>query len=103
GWGWWETDDSHPFMTAYVVAGLAQAGAAGVQITPDVIHKGAVWLNKEFSDVPKLVPDFRAYLVYSLGVAGELNGSALNQIYEKRSDLSPYGLALLGLALEQRK
>ncbi len=30
GWGWWETDDSHPFMTAYVVAGLAQAQAAGV-------------------------------------------------------------------------
>ena len=25
GWGWWETDESHPFMTAYVVAGLAQA------------------------------------------------------------------------------
>ena len=21
GWGWWETDESHPFMTAYVVAG----------------------------------------------------------------------------------
>ncbi|HVV44422.1 MAG TPA: MG2 domain-containing protein, partial [Bryobacteraceae bacterium] len=61
GWGWWETDDSHPFMTAYVVAGLAQARDAGVQITPDVIHKGAVWLNKEFTDDPKLVPDFRAY------------------------------------------
>jgi uncharacterized protein YfaS (alpha-2-macroglobulin family) len=103
GWGWWETDDSHPFMTAYVVAGLAQARDAGVSITPDVIHKGAVWLNKEFSDDPKLAPDFRAYLVYSLGVAGELNPAALNQIYEKRSDLTPYGLALLGLALEQRK
>ena len=28
GWGWWETDESHPFMTAYVVAGLVQAKAA---------------------------------------------------------------------------
>ena len=32
GWGWWETDDSHPFMTAYVVAGLAQAQAAGSKV-----------------------------------------------------------------------
>ena len=31
GWGWWETDESHPFMTAYVVAGLVQAQAAGVR------------------------------------------------------------------------
>ena len=29
GWGWWETDETHPFMTAYVVAGLVQAKAAG--------------------------------------------------------------------------
>ena len=28
GWGWWETDESHPFMTAYVVAGLSQARSA---------------------------------------------------------------------------
>src|SRR5206468_7200477 len=25
GWGWWQTEDSAPFMTAYVLAGLSQA------------------------------------------------------------------------------
>ncbi len=30
GWGWWQTDETHPFMTAYVVAGLAQAKAGGL-------------------------------------------------------------------------
>ena len=39
GWGWWETDESHPFMTAYVVAGLAQAKAAGVQVDAERIEK----------------------------------------------------------------
>ena len=29
GWGWWQTDDSIRFMTAYVLAGLSQAKAAG--------------------------------------------------------------------------
>ena len=30
GWGWWQTDETHPFMTAYVVAGLAQAKDGGL-------------------------------------------------------------------------
>ena len=46
GWGWWETDDSHPFMSAYVVAGLAQARGTGTQVKQDAINKGAVWLKK---------------------------------------------------------
>ena len=32
GWGWWQTDDSQPFMTAYVLAGLVQAKAAGYDV-----------------------------------------------------------------------
>jgi alpha-2-macroglobulin len=101
GWGWWETDDSHPFMTAYVVAGLVQARMGGTQVRQDVIDRGAAWLKKEFAADPKLAADLRAYIVYSLAVAGQADGAALNQVNDKRSDLSPYGLALLGLAFEQ--
>ena len=32
GWGWWQTDDSTAFMTAYVLAGLTQAKAAGYDV-----------------------------------------------------------------------
>ncbi len=103
GWGWWETDDSHPFMTAYVVAGLVQARAGGTQVRQDAIDRGAAWLKKEFAADPKLAADLRAYIVYSLAVAGQADAAALNQVYDKRSDLSPYGLALLGLAFEQMK
>ncbi len=41
GWGWWQTDDSHAFMTAYVLAGLSQAKAAGFDVKQDAIDKGA--------------------------------------------------------------
>ncbi len=27
GWGWWKTDENHPFMTAYAVFGLLEAAA----------------------------------------------------------------------------
>ena len=111
GWGWWESDESHPFMTAYVVAGLMQAKAAGAQVDDGALAKGVAWVRQDFTRDPKLAADLRAYMAYSLAVAGQnpaLN-QALNQagpigeVYAKRSSLSPYGLALLGLAMEQAK
>jgi hypothetical protein len=103
GWGWWETDESHPFMTAYVVAGLAQAKAAGVEVNAKDIRKGAVWLSKAFAADSRLAGDLRAYMAYALVVAGNGNGPELDSVFGRRSDLSPYGLALLGLALEEAK
>jgi hypothetical protein len=98
GWGWWQTDESHPFMTAYVVAGLAQAQAAGVEIKQD-----AAWVAAEFAKDPKLTADLRAYMQYSLALAGRPDSSALDQIYAQHVKLSPYGFAVLGLALELAK
>jgi len=103
GWGWWQTDDSHPFMTAYVVAGLAQAQAAGVEIKSDVIPKGAARVAAQFAKDPKLAADLRAYMQYALVLAGRADFNALGQVYDQRAKLSPYGVALLGLALEQAK
>ena len=40
---------------------------------------------------------------YALAVAGQPDAAGLGQVYDQRSKLSPYGMALLGLALEQAK
>jgi len=103
GWGWWQTDDSHPFMTAYVVAGLAQAQSAGVEIKPDAMSRGAAWVAAEFAKEPNLAGDLRAYMLYSLALAGHPDSGGLGQVYTQRGKLSPYGLAVLGLALELAK
>jgi alpha-2-macroglobulin len=103
GWGWWETDDTHPFMTAYVVAGLVQAQEAGVKVNPEAIQKGSAWLRKDFTADPKLVADLRAYMVYALALAGQAGPADLSAVYNARASMSPYGLALLGLALERAK
>lgn len=103
GWGWWESDESHPFMTAYVVAGLTQAQAAGVNVKADAVQNGAAWLKREFARDPKLAGDLRAYMQYALAAAGQADSAALDELYGSRAKLSPYGLALLGLALEQAK
>src|SRR5258705_3018240 len=100
GWGWWETDESHPFMTAYVVAGLVQAKSAGATVEEDRINRGAAWVRAALARDVKLTPDLRAYMVYSRVLAGDKQDPAMGDVYDKRSALSPYGLALLGLALE---
>ena len=71
GWGWWKTDESHPFMTAYVVAGLSQAKAAGVNVNEERVRRGVAWLRGEYDRQEKAYPDLRAYLAYAL----ELNGA----------------------------
>ena len=101
GWGWWETDDSHPFMTAYVVAGLVQARDAGTKVTPEAIDNGVKWLKQDLAQDSRMAADLRAYMVYALAVTGQSTPPLLGQVYDKRSSLSPYGMAVAGLALEQ--
>jgi hypothetical protein len=101
GWGWWQTDDSHPFMTAYVVAGLAQAQTAGIPVDADRIQKGGAWLLADFAKDSKMAADLRAYIAYAMAVSKQSDFAPFRDVYEKRAQLSPYGLAVLGLALEQ--
>ncbi len=103
GWGWWQTDESHPFMTAYVVAGLAQAQGAGTEIKPEAMQKGVTWLKKDIASDTRLAADLRAYMQYALSVAGQPDSAGLNAVYDRQSSLSPYGLAILGLALDRAK
>ncbi len=70
GWGWWKTDDSHPFMTAYVVAGLAQAKAAGYDVRLDLLTKGGTWLRALLDSDKKVAPDVRAYAALALVTSG---------------------------------
>ncbi len=68
GWGWWESDESDPFMTAYVVAGLSEARSDGVAVKSDAISKGAAWVAKDLSQDKKIEPDLRAYMGYALAL-----------------------------------
>lgn len=100
GWGWWATDDSHPFMTAYVVAGLVQARNAGVAVDAAEIASGVKWLAQYLSSHKNLTPDLVSYMLFAESVASEPDKAALESLYSARSTLSPYGLAFLGLSFE---
>jgi uncharacterized protein YfaS (alpha-2-macroglobulin family) len=102
GWGWWQSDDSQPFMTAYVLAGLTQAKAAGYDVEQDRIDHARKWLLPEFTRSAAVKTDLRAYMAYALVLSGtESNVTILDSVWSQRSTLSSYGKALLGLAMAQ--
>ncbi|HEY3457528.1 MAG TPA: MG2 domain-containing protein [Bryobacteraceae bacterium] len=103
GWGWWQSDESHPFMTAYVAAGLAEARADGVAVKTEAVDRGAAWIKKALDQEKNLAPDLRAYLAYALAIAGRVDRTAVDRSYAERTSLSPYGTAILGLAFDTIK
>ena len=103
GWGWWQSDESHPFMTAYVVAGLSEARSDGITVNEAAITKGAAWIKNQLAKEKNLAPDLRVYLGYALAMAGNTDRAALDASYAARSSLSSYGTAILGLAFEAAK
>lgn len=45
GWGWWKHDETHPFMTTYVVFGLIHAKKAGYEVDETTLANAFEALN----------------------------------------------------------
>jgi hypothetical protein len=107
GWGWWKDDKSDAFMTAYVVDGLTIAKGAGYAIDDNRMVRGRGQL-KEMLDANKdgegkeIDPETRAYVIYALEMSGGADDGYVNDLYNKRGGLQPYGRALLALTLKHR-
>ena len=104
GWGWWRSDESDPFMTAYVVDGLAQAVRAGYEVRADRLDRGRQRLAEllaagKTSRGDEVDADMRAYMLYALSASGGVDGRLLAEAFAQRGELRPYGRALLALAL----
>ncbi|MBS2035259.1 PQQ-binding-like beta-propeller repeat protein [bacterium] len=69
GWGWWTYDDTHPYMTGYVLAGLSQARDLGYAVDTEVVTRGIACTQRLFSQ--EIDPEVRAYLTWSLTQAGQ--------------------------------
>jgi alpha-2-macroglobulin len=106
GWGWWKVGDTDPFMTAYVVDGLTMARRAGFGVDSYRLDRARVRI-KQLLDAGKaekdtIDPDTRAYLIYVYTMSGDSDARYVNDLFARRSELQPYGSALLALALKAR-
>jgi uncharacterized protein YfaS (alpha-2-macroglobulin family) len=103
GWGWWQTDETHPFMTAYVVAGLAQAKEAGYPIDEQRLQKGRDSLLKQVKENRRAIADIRVYMVYALALSGGVDHDLVEDLYGSHAKFSAHGQALMALLLMQLK
>ena len=102
GWGWWQTDDSQPFMTAYVLVGLVEAKGAAYDVDDARIERARKWLLPQFTRSTAVKTDLRAYMAYALVLSGtDSNPTIVESVWNQRATLTAYGRALLGLAMAQ--
>lgn len=97
GWGWWENDESHPYMTAYVIFGLTQAKNAGFRVDESKISAGVAWLKNRYEKEKDL--STQTYMLYALSVAGEAPKDWIHDLYDARKKLNAYSQALVAVML----
>jgi alpha-2-macroglobulin len=114
GWGWWSTDRSTPYLTAYVVQGLVETRKAGYGIDEQVMDDAIAYLDAVLSgerepetpdepDLPtpadSLSPDARAYVLFVLAEVGQPDRGRTVALYGRREELSLGGRAYLLMTL----
>lgn len=75
GWGWWETDESDPFMTAYVLEGMNIAANAGFKPNKFEVEKAIKWA-KAYLTKMNVYGSNEAYLAYALCLYGQKDEAA---------------------------
>ncbi len=120
GWGWWQADDSDPYMTCLVLEGLKMLKDSGQDKENtsggEMVKQGLTWLEKtsktmlpQVSD-PKLVEDYMATtrrcdmarLAYTLSIYGKQPEKPVREWLKKSIvKLEPEPLAYTALALSK--
>ncbi len=111
GFGWWKTDEDHPFMTAYALYGLVEARRAGRPVDRARLERAAAATTQLYAEYPRMVPDLKAYLAYALAQAATLEiapegwdaAAVVAELWDARSRMSSQGHALLLMALDLAK
>jgi len=105
GWGWWSDGESSPYLTAYVVFGLAKAAETGYIVHADALSRGLDFLETQLVPAPEIgstsIANRQAWLLYVLveGGRGKGLGGSLQDLFSVRGKLAQYARAYLALAL----
>ncbi|MCZ2156479.1 MAG: alpha-2-macroglobulin, partial [Bryobacterales bacterium] len=99
GWGWWASDESDGFMTAYVLYGLQEARKAGYEVEIYRLGEARNWLRSRLLEEQTIPADLRAFIGFALLGGGEADTIVQDMLYAQRRGMTPHGLALAGLAL----
>jgi uncharacterized protein YfaS (alpha-2-macroglobulin family) len=94
GWGWWEFDDDHPWMTAYALYGLAVAAEAGFDVRGDGLEAAQKAALEQFAAAD---PDTQVFLLYALAASGDRDEARQRLARVRLGALDSSGLAYMVL------
>ncbi|RLC41444.1 MAG: hypothetical protein DRH51_03130 [Candidatus Coatesbacteria bacterium] len=103
GWGWWKEDRSDPYMTSYVLYGLATAMDADIYVRQDVLAEGVDALKNMMDEVND--PATICYMLYAISYAPDVETAFIYETVDNKNlmdefdELNSYALACLGTAL----
>lgn len=98
GWGWWENDNSNPFMTAYVIYGLSIANETGYPVNKTSLGRGIGSIKNQFQS-SGLENTTKAYMLYSLAIASKQDHEFVKDELNKldKTELNNYARSLIAL------
>ena len=103
GWGWWVQDESHPYLSAYVLLGLVEAERAGFAVDAGVMERAVEFLQdslggrRDLEQSPQA--NQQAFILYVLAEAGQGDMGRTVALFSKRSGVDTFGKAYLAMAL----
>jgi len=101
GWGWWVTDDSRPYLSAYVLLGLVEAQRAEFVVDEEVMERAVKYLENNLSNSRDLELHWQAnrqaFILYALAEAGAGNMGRMETLFQKRDTLDTFGKAYLAM------
>ena len=105
GWGWWINSPSDPFLTAFTLFGLGQAGRDDYAVADYVLERASEYLRQEL-DRPFDVenpqnPDLRAFILMAMAESGQGDMGRTFALAEQRATLGPFGMASLLMAIRE--
>lgn len=101
GWGWWREEESSVFLTSYVLLGLSYAESSGYRVDAERRERAETWLRQRLSSGLKAEPDEWGYALLALSRRGRTDAFVLKEAWLRRSQMTGFGLAALGLALHE--
>lgn len=108
GWGWWSSDRSSLYTTAYVVWGLWEAQNADVQLPSGMLDRGRQALRghiqSELVQIEKhkdYISNEHAFHAFVMSLFKEKDDKLNDYLFDRRVKLSAYGKSMLALALHQ--
>ncbi len=57
GWGWWQSDESRPYLTAYVMEGMKLLSEAGYAVDAAAMERACKWTDNSLKEMLKQLKD----------------------------------------------